>query len=97
MATFVALVNYTEKGIQSIKESPNRAEAFIEGAQKMGITIKELLWTTGPFDGLVLIEAADEETATAAMLSLADAGNVRTQTLRAYNRSEMSDIVNKMS
>ena len=97
MATFVTLINYTEKGIQSIRESPNRADAFIEAAGDMGIRVKEVLWLCGAYDGLLIVEAPDEPTATAAMLSLADAGNVRTQTLRAFDRPDIESILDKMS
>ena len=28
MATYISLINFTDQGIRSVKESPNRAEAF---------------------------------------------------------------------
>jgi uncharacterized protein with GYD domain len=45
---------------------------------------------------VLICEAPDDETATAAFLSLAAAGNIRTQTLRAFSRDEMNTIISKM-
>ncbi|MET7671852.1 GYD domain-containing protein, partial [Micromonospora luteifusca] len=53
------------------------------------------LWTVGPYDLVAVVEAPDDETATAALLQLGGAGNVRTTTLRAFGREEMDRIVAK--
>jgi uncharacterized protein with GYD domain len=50
-------------------------------------------WTLGAFDGVLIFEAADEETATAAVLQLGSLGNVQTQTGRAFNTAEMEKIL----
>ncbi len=50
----------------------------------------------GVHDGVLIFEAADDETATAALLSLAARGKARTKTLRAFDRSEMETILAKM-
>ena len=36
MATYITLVNYTQKGIEKIKESPNRLDAAKKAFQAMG-------------------------------------------------------------
>ncbi|MBD0357199.1 MAG: GYD domain-containing protein, partial [Rubrobacter sp.] len=41
-------------------------------------------------------EAPDDESATAFALELGSAGNVRTTTLRAYDREEMSRIIERL-
>jgi uncharacterized protein with GYD domain len=46
--------------------------------------------------GALVLEAADETTATALVAKLASAGNVRTQTLRAFDRGEMEGILGKV-
>jgi uncharacterized protein with GYD domain len=96
MATFIALIDYTEQGIKNIKGAPDRAAAFAEQARAMDVTIKDLYWTSGIHDGFLVFEAPDGETASALLLSLAQAGNVSTHTLRAYDRSEMQTILGKM-
>ena len=97
MATYVMLANFTDQGIRNIKDSIKRAEAFKELAKSQGVTVKELYWTLGQFDIVCLADAADEIAVTALGLSLGKAGNVRTQTMRAFAPSDMSKILTKVS
>jgi uncharacterized protein with GYD domain len=55
-----------------------------------------LYWTLGAFDGVIVCEATDEETATAALLHLGSLGNLRTQTARAYDAAEMQKILGRL-
>lgn len=59
----------------------------------MGIKVSDIFWTLGRFDGLIIFDAPDEETATAAMLHLGSLGNVQTQTSRAYRAAEMKEML----
>ncbi len=93
MADYIVLIDYTDQGIRTIKESPGRADAFRANAKKIGVTVKELYWTSGAHDGVLIVEAPDDKAVSALMLSLVRAGNVRTQTLRAYGPSEMREIL----
>jgi uncharacterized protein with GYD domain len=54
-----------------------------------------LYWTVGPYDIVSIVEAPDEETAVAALLQVSAGGNVRSTTLRAFDRDEMSRIISK--
>lgn len=93
MATFIALIDYTDRGVQAIQDSPKRAAAFQEQAKAAGVTIKELYWTYGGHDGVLIVDAPDDRTVMSLLLSLAKAGNVRTRTLRAYDRAEFGEIL----
>jgi uncharacterized protein with GYD domain len=53
------------------------------------------LWTLGPYDGALVLEADDDAAVTALMLSLASLGNVKTQTLRAFEEKEMDEILGR--
>ena len=97
MATFISTVKFTAQGMKDIKATGKRAGAFKASAQKMGIEVKHVYWTLGRFDGLVIFDAPDEQTATALMLQLASYGNVHTETTRAYEASEMEQILSKLS
>ena len=96
MATFIALVNFTDQGIKNVKESPKRAKAFQDLAKKFGGTVKEIYWTQGQYDLITIVEAPDEQTMSALILSVACLGNVRGQTLRAFNAAEFGAILKKM-
>ncbi len=95
MATFIALIDYTEKGLRAIRESPKRASSFARQARARGITIKQQYWTAGGHDGVLILDAPDGEAVSALLLNLARAGNVRTQTLRAFDRAEFEKILSR--
>jgi uncharacterized protein with GYD domain len=59
----------------------------------MGIKVSGIYWTLGAFDGVIVFEAPDEATATAAMLHLSSLGSIRTQTARAFDAAEMQQIL----
>ena len=93
MATFVSLINFTDQGIRSFKDSPKRADAFAQLVKKHGGSVKGIWWTLGAYDIVVVTEVPDDETYTAIALQLGSLGNVRTQTLRAFDRSEIERII----
>lgn len=95
MPTFIGLIDWTDQGIRSFKESPDRVIRGQELAESLGATIKEAYWTLGEHDIVVILEAPDDETATAFLLSLGAQGNVRSKTLRAFDRDEMVRILEK--
>ena len=96
MATYIVLGNFTDQGIRNVKDTTKRAEAFKEMARKAGVKVKEVYWTLGQYDLATIMEAPDEETATALGLSACSLGNIRTQTLRAFSAEEMGRIIAKM-
>src|SRR5947209_1939038 len=93
MATYVALLKLTERGIHDIKDTGKRAAELKTHAKKHGIDIREQYWCLGAYDGILTFDAPDDETATAAMLSLTSRGYVTTQTLRCFSTAEMAKIL----
>jgi uncharacterized protein with GYD domain len=93
MKTFILLIKFTAQGTTSIKQSPARSEAFTKHLKSVGIKVKGLYWTFGRYDGVLIFDAPDEEAGHAAILALAHAGNVQTQTLRAYDRSGIESLL----
>ena len=59
----------------------------------MGVKVTDIYWTLGSFDGVVILEAPNDETATAAMLHLSSQGNVQTTTARAFDSSEIEKVI----
>lgn len=97
MATYLTLIKLTERGIKESKDTCKRAADFKAHAKKHGIEVKEVYWCLGAYDGFILFDAPDDETATAAMLSLASREHVTTQTLRSFSVTEMNKIVGKIA
>ncbi len=96
MVTNVVLVNFTDQGIRTVKDTVKRAAAFTDVAKKFGVTTKEVFWTQGQYDLVLIVEAPDELSVMAAGLSLSALGNVRTESLRAFSAADMKAIVAKM-
>ncbi len=96
MPNYITLTHFTEQGVKNIRESPTRAAAFKTAAKKLGVTVKNIFWTLGDYDTVIIYEAPDDETAAAAMLSLASRGFIRPKTLRAFAASEMEAILSKV-
>ena len=93
MPTFIALFGWTAQGVRTAKDTVKRAERFKADIKKMGGSVKEVYWTMGRYDGVIIFEAPDEETATALMLAGCARGNVHTETLRAFDAGDMKDIL----
>ena len=70
MPTYVSLLNFTDQGIRTIRDTMQRSERAAQSAQKHGISFKGLYWTVGPYDIVNIFEAPDEESATAYMLEV---------------------------
>ena len=95
MPRFIELVDWTDQGIKTFKETVDRAGLTDQLAETVGARVVDIYWTLGGHDLVVIIEAPDDETATAFLLSLGAQGNVRTKTLRAFTRDEMQRILEK--
>ena len=97
MATYIVLSNFTDQGIRGVKETVNRADTVRDMARRFGISVREIYWTMGNYDVVALFDSPDEQSITAMALALGQAGNVRTQILRAFNREEMKTVLGKLT
>ena len=96
MPTYVTLFNWTDQGIRNVRDTVDRYDRSTELAEKYGVRLEQVYWTVGPYDIAAIAEAPDDESISAFLLELSSAGNLRTTTLRAYNREEMSSILERL-
>ena len=96
MATYVVLFNWTDQGIKGFKDSPGRVESANDVFGGLDVRIKDIYWTIGPHDLVAIVEAADDEALTAALLQLGAVGNVRSTTLRAFSRAEFEQVIGRV-
>ena len=97
MSTYVSLLNWTDQGIKSFRQNTERAKEFTKLIEASGGKVRELVWTVGEYDLVSVIEFPDEESSMAALLKLGAAGNIRSNTLRAFSTSEMEGIIARTS
>jgi len=93
MNHYISLLRFTQKGVEKIKNSPKRAHDFNAMAKKAGVKVEAQYWTIGAYDGVIIIRADTEKKALHLLTLLAAAGNVRTETLQAFNDKEFAAIV----
>jgi uncharacterized protein with GYD domain len=93
MATYLGLMKFTDQGIKKVNKTTKRAKELQESAEKMNIKVREIYWTLGRYDVVVIAEAPDDETITRLTLGLGMLGNVTTETFRAFSAEEMNEIL----
>ena len=93
MFTYVTLYRYTSQGVRSIKDSPNRVEQARQTLEKAGAKLKAVYLTTGRYDLVAISEWPTEESAMTFLLAQGAAGNVTTETLRAFDEAAFKKIV----
>ena len=96
MPTYIALINWTQQGIENVKDSPDRASDANELFESLGGEMKALYLTMGEYDLVSIAEFPDDETAAQAILTLGKSGNVRTKTLRAFPEDDYREIIESL-
>ena len=92
MPRFISLLKFTDQGAKDIKKSTNRAHAFDRAAEKAGVTVEGQYWTIGSYDGVLIINAADEIKALHLLAELSANGNVRSETMIALTDKEFDQL-----
>lgn len=92
MTRYLTLIRFTEQGVKQIKKSTERAQAFARSTAETGVKVEAQYWMSGGWDG-ALILSGEEQQIMRALTNLAALGNVRTETLRAYDAPEFTAIV----
>jgi uncharacterized protein with GYD domain len=96
MITYIGLMNFTDKGLQSVKDTTQRAAEAKEVARKFGVNMREIYWTLGECDLVCVLEAEDEKSLAAFSLASALKGNIRSRSLRAFTAAEMDKVLAKL-
>ena len=95
MVRYLTLLKFTDQGIKALQKSAARAGAFRAAAAKSGVTVEAQYWTTGAYDGAVVLSAENEGAVLRCIASLAALGDVRPETLRALDAKEFEAIGGK--
>lgn len=96
MVTNVALMNFSDHGVRTVKDTVRRSESAMRLAREFGVTFKSLHWTMGAYDLVAVLEGPDDSSLAAFALAITSMGNIRTQTLRAFSAEEMDGIVSRL-
>jgi uncharacterized protein with GYD domain len=96
METYLFLSTWTDQGLQAVAGTIERTTEAVETMERFGVRIFETYWTVGVYDLVFVAECPDIETAHAVELQLAARGNIRATAMRAFDRGEMSAILERL-
>ena len=93
MPLYIALVNYTDRGMQAVRESPRRLDAAKNMLADMGGRFQAVYMTMGAHDLVFVYEAPDDAIAARFTLEVGMLGNVRTTTMKAFPEAAYREII----
>ena len=93
MPTYITLGRWTQQGIEKVKESPARLDAFKQLVKSAGGEVKAFYMVTGQYDMVIVTEAPNDEVVAKTLLAVTSKGGVRTETLRAFTEGEYRKII----
>ena len=96
MSTYICLGQWTQKGIENVRESPERLDAAREEWEKDGVTIRDFYMTIGQYDLVFVVDAPDDAALAKVLLAQASKGELRTTTLCAYSETEYRAVIRSL-
>ena len=96
MSTYIILVNWTDQGVKTVKESPQRLATAKKVIEAAGGKMTSFYLTMGRYDMVAIAEAPNDESVATVMLNLGRGGGIRTETMRAFTEDQYQDIIAKI-
>ncbi len=95
MPRYVVLYRFTDQGLKGIKDTVKRAREIRADNERRGFKTIGIYWTQGRYDLVAVMDAPSEEAMVSGLFNIAEAGNVHSETLRAFDESEMEAALKK--
>lgn len=96
MPTYVTLWNYTQTGIETIDDSPDRLDAAIDLIESLGGELVAFYLTMGAYDIVTVTDFPDDDTAASALLRIAQGGAVSPETMKAWPEEAYRDLIGNL-
>jgi uncharacterized protein with GYD domain len=96
MPSYITLLKWTQHGIGNVKNSAKRLDDGKKAFKKLGVEFKHVYLTMGRYDLICVLEAPDAETVAKAILGLASAGAVSSETMPAFTEDEYRKIIGSL-
>ncbi|MGB6501243.1 MAG: GYD domain-containing protein [Thermoplasmata archaeon] len=96
MPFYAILANWTEQGIRTVKQAPQRSDGLRKAVEAAGGRVLSLLYTMGGYDLVVCVELPSDEVANELMLRSGMQGFVRTTTLKGWSAAEFAQLSQKL-
>jgi uncharacterized protein with GYD domain len=96
MPSYMNLIRYTQQGIDSIKDSPERLDTAKNLYKSLGAEIRSFYLVMGRYDVMVISEAPNDETATKLAMTIGSAGPIQTETFRIFTEDEYRNLISEL-
>ena len=93
MVTYVMLLNWTDQGIRSVKDSPKRLDGVKKLAKDLGGEVKSFYMTLGAYDAVLIVDMPNNDKLASFGLKLGSLGNMRSTTLKAFSEDDYRRII----
>jgi uncharacterized protein with GYD domain len=96
MPNYIVLYKFTDQGAKNITSTVERARETMADNARRGFNVKGIYWTQGQYDLVAVVESPDEDSMLAGLFNIAEAGNARSETLRAFTAEEVAQALQKL-
>jgi uncharacterized protein with GYD domain len=93
MPVYVAVAAWTDQGLRNLRDTIKHADVFVAAAEQAGCGVQDIVWTAGPYDLVAIVDAPNDEAATALTLIMEIQGNMRVHWMRGYRKQEMAQVL----
>jgi uncharacterized protein with GYD domain len=93
MRTYISLLTFTQQGIENVKQQGGRIDDIKKAYRAAGGELVAYYPTMGQYDGVAIYRMPDDVAAAQLILGTMAKGNVRSETLRAFDEDEYRKIL----
>ena len=93
MQTYISLLTFTQQGVENVKQQGSRIDDIKKAYRAAGGELIAYYPTMGRFDGVAIYRMPDDTAAAQLILGIMARGNVRSETLRAFDEEEYRKIL----
>ncbi|UVC06999.1 GYD domain-containing protein [Rhizobium sp. TH2] len=93
MTTYIMLLNWTDQGARTLRDSPKRLDAAKKALEAMGGSFKDFYLTMGDCDMVAICDAPDDAVMARFGLTLGMMGNVRSRTMKAFPEKAYRELI----
>lgn len=93
MSPYITLWNFTQQGVENVRENPERIDRIEELFAELGGELLAYYMLLGRYDTITISEFPDDETAAQAILAVGEQGNVSSETMKAFSRAASRDLI----
>jgi uncharacterized protein with GYD domain len=93
MRTYISLLTFTQQGAENVRQQGTRIDDIKKAYHAAGGELIAYYPTMGHYDGVAIYRMPDDAAAATLVLAIMAKGNVRSETLRAFDEDEYRKII----